>query len=296
MVWIILLKKVYKSDTHLIICGDINYFNDSKKKRELNNILNTYNLVSIIHFPRRITNKSRTIIDNIFLDTTKIINFETYSVPTGLSDHEAQMSEIYSHILKCNKSNYKVKTIRKVDLHSIKEFKDKLGEELWQNIFDNINGDVNSNFNSFLNTYLLIFYSCFPRIKTYYRKPTNQWITKGIINSCKRKKDLFYLLVKANNDEKLKNYYLRYSKILSKIIKVAKKPCYENKIIQAHNKIKATWNVIKSDMGINNIKYYKRDTDKNGEDSSLKIDAERFNDHFSKLLEVFLIKLSVTRI
>jgi hypothetical protein len=157
------IKKVYKSYVHLIICGDINinYFNDYKEKRELNNILKTYNLVSIIHFPTKITNKSRTIIDNIFLDTTKIINFETHSLPNGLSDHEAQMLEIYSHILKCNKSNYKVKTIGKVDLYSIKEFKDKLSEELWQNIFDIINGDVNSNFNSFLNTYLLIFYSFF---------------------------------------------------------------------------------------------------------------------------------------
>jgi hypothetical protein len=104
-----IIKKVYKPDIHLIACCDINYSNESKEKCELNNILNSYNLVSIIHFPTRITNKSRTIIDNIFLDTTKFINFETCSLSNGLSDHDAQTLEIYSHILNCNKLNYKLK-------------------------------------------------------------------------------------------------------------------------------------------------------------------------------------------
>ena len=164
------------------------------------------------------------------------------------------------------------------------EFKDKLSEELWQTIFDNTNKDANDIFNSFLNIYLQIFYSCFPKIKVYERESTNQWITKGIIISCKRKKEL-YLLMRSNNDEKLRNYYLRYSKILSKIIKAAKKLHYNNKIIHAHNKIKATWNVIKSDMGVNNNKADKRDIDKNCEEASIKINAENFNDHFLKIAE-----------
>jgi hypothetical protein len=133
------------------------------------------------------------------------------------------------------------------------EFKEKLSEELWQNIVDNTNKDVNNIFNFFLNIRLQIFYSCFPKMNVYERQPTNQRITKGIINSCKRKKEL-YLLVRSYNDEKFRNYYLKYSKILAKIIKTAKKLYCNNKIIYAHNKIKATWNVIKSDMGINNNK------------------------------------------
>jgi hypothetical protein len=95
---------------------------------------------------------------------------------------------------------------------------------------------VDSIFNSFLNTYLQIFYSCFPKIKAYERNSTNHWITKGILNSCKRKKDL-YLLTRSNNHVNLRNYYLRYSKIFSKVIKAAKKLCYNNKITQAHQYI-----------------------------------------------------------
>jgi hypothetical protein len=101
------------------------------------------------------------------------------------------------------------------------EFKSKLSEELWQDIFDNTIKDVNNNINSFLNIYLQNFYSCFPKIKVYEKQSTNQWITKGIIHSCKRKKDL-YLLVRSNNDENLRNYYSKCSKSLAKIIKLLK--------------------------------------------------------------------------
>jgi hypothetical protein len=194
------------------------------------------------------------------------------------------MLEIYLHNLNCNRLKYKVITIRKIDSNSINEFKDKLSEELWHNVFGNDSKDVDSIFNSFLNTYLQIFYSCFLKIKIYERTLTNQWITKGIINSCKRKKDL-YLLTRFNNDEKLKNYYLRYSKILSKVIKAAKMLHYNNKIIQSHNKIKATWNVIKSETGGNNSKYDKLNTNNNCEEYSLRINADNFNNHFLKIAE-----------
>jgi hypothetical protein len=52
-----------------------------------------------------------------------------------------------------------------------------------------------------------------------------------------KKKEL-YTLVRANNDKQLKNY-LKHSKILSKIIRTAKKLYYNNKILHAH-KTKAT--------------------------------------------------------
>jgi hypothetical protein len=180
----------------LIICGDINvnYLDKPKEKNELNDLLHSYNLDSIVQFPTRIANNSKTSIDNIFLDTTKLANFIISPFLNGLSDHDAQMLEIFINKLNCNKSNHKVKTIRKINEYSIKEFKDKLSEELWQNTFDNTNKDVNNMFNSFLNTYLQNFHSCFPKMKVYEKLSTNQWITKGIIISCKRKKDLFLLV------------------------------------------------------------------------------------------------------
>jgi exonuclease III len=91
-----ILKKVYKPDIHVIVYGDINvnYLDESKEKNELNDLLNSYNLDSIIQFPTRITNNSRTTIDNIFLDTTKFVNFKISALSNRLSDHNAQMLAI----------------------------------------------------------------------------------------------------------------------------------------------------------------------------------------------------------
>jgi hypothetical protein len=142
---------------HYINNNNNNFLDESKGKNELNDLLNSYNLDSIIQFPTRITNNSRTAINNIFLDITKFVNFKISSLSNGLSDHDAQMLEIYINNLDSKKSNHRVGIIRKIDKYSIMEFKDKLSEELWQNIFDNNNKDVNNIFNSFLNINLQIF-------------------------------------------------------------------------------------------------------------------------------------------
>jgi hypothetical protein len=150
-----------------MICGDINinHFIESKGKQELNNILNSYNLVSVINFPTRVKNNSRSAIDNIFLDSTQFGKY-TCSMVNGLSDHDAEMLELYVANLNTETNNRKTITIRKMDFNSINEFKDKLRSELWQNVFENVNNDVDTIFNSFLNTYLQIFYSCFPKKKS----------------------------------------------------------------------------------------------------------------------------------
>jgi hypothetical protein len=50
---------------------------------------------------------------------------------------------------------------------------------------------------------------------------------------------------------------MRYSKILSKVIKTAKVSHCNNHITRSNNKIKTMWSVIRSETGGNNIKYDK---------------------------------------
>jgi hypothetical protein len=81
-----IIKKNYKLGVQLIIWEDINvnYLIESKEKQELNNILNLYNLVSVINFSTRVTNNSRSAMDNIFLDSTQFGMYTTWSVVNGL--------------------------------------------------------------------------------------------------------------------------------------------------------------------------------------------------------------------
>ena len=53
-------------------------------------------------------------------------------------------------------------------------------------------------------------------------------------------------------DVTLKSQYKRYCKILTDVIKLAKKMHYNEIICKSKNKIKSTWNVIKNELGKGN--------------------------------------------
>jgi hypothetical protein len=69
------------------------------------------------------------IIDNIFIDITRVSNFMTSPKINGLSDHDAQTLEIYTKNFDCKKDSIKTKSIRQINKFTINEFKNKLGEE-----------------------------------------------------------------------------------------------------------------------------------------------------------------------
>jgi len=74
------------------------------------------------------------------------------------------------------------------------------------------------------------------------------WITKGIVISCLKKKELF-ILSKTLNDQRLIKFYKQYCAILSKVINAAKKLHNSNIIFKAGNKMKATWGIINREKG-----------------------------------------------
>jgi hypothetical protein len=73
-------------------------------------------------------------------------------------------------------------------------------------------------------------------------------MTCGIKISCQHKREL-YLTLRNSNDPDLKRYYKIYCKILSIVIKAAKKLHYNRLISNSNNKLKTTWNIIKSATG-----------------------------------------------
>jgi hypothetical protein len=62
----------------------------------------------------------------------------------------------------------------------------------------------------------------------------------------KHKRQL-WLISKDSNDINLIKYYKQYCKILARLITEAKRPKYNDQIINSTNKMKTTWNIIKSE-------------------------------------------------
>jgi hypothetical protein len=184
-----ILKHLYTPTLDLIIVGDINinYLVDSTRKRQLEALLKTYNLISIVNFPTRTQQKSATAIDNVFLDISKIGNYSISPITNGLSDRDAQ--SITLHSIGVSRTRKKGILIRKINAYSINDFILKLSHENWDSVFSS--DDVNGAFNSFLDSYLKVFNSSFTLKRVYTTKKNNNWITLGILTSCKCKRVLY---------------------------------------------------------------------------------------------------------
>ena len=126
-----------------------------------------------------------------------------------------------------------------------------LQKENWNNVLELNESDVDGKSLEFIKTLTNHFNTAFP-IKKFTISPKNNrsgnWITKWIINSCKRKREL-YKLCQITNDTELKTYYKTYTSILKKVICQAKLNCNRDFIMKAGNKGKAIWKVVKRETG-----------------------------------------------
>jgi exonuclease III len=157
------LNSLSKYSINLILAGDfnVNFMTDSIKRNHLTSLLETYNLEYIVTFPTRVTTRSGSAIDNIFLDRSKYNNFTIRPFYNGLSDHDALMLTLYTHSSKALKST-KTRIGRNYCMESIHNFKLNLSFESWESIFEPTNSnEVDIIFNNFLNVYLRIFNSSF---------------------------------------------------------------------------------------------------------------------------------------
>jgi hypothetical protein len=50
-----------------------------------------YNVIQVVNFTTRISNDKGMLIDNIFLDFTRLNRYSVYPMKNGLSDHDAQI-------------------------------------------------------------------------------------------------------------------------------------------------------------------------------------------------------------
>jgi len=88
-----ILNQLYTNSINIIICGDINinYLDNTNSKLQLDSLLLSYDWYSTADFQTRISNCSSTAVDNIFIGKFKDTNFTIKPLPSGLSDHDAQI-------------------------------------------------------------------------------------------------------------------------------------------------------------------------------------------------------------
>jgi endonuclease/exonuclease/phosphatase family metal-dependent hydrolase len=125
----LILHNLCKRNAKVIVCGDfnVNYMVDSFRQRQLDKLLRSFNLCSIVAFPTRIGPNTSTIIDNIFIDNQQYDRYEIFPVNNRLSDHGAQLLTLHlpSTIYKDNHTYY----TRNINNFTILDFQTKLSYE-----------------------------------------------------------------------------------------------------------------------------------------------------------------------
>lgn len=281
-----LLHFLCKYYSTIVICGDFNvnlkvspsdknYSSIHKKKIALLDLLSSFNMVQTIFDYTRITRKSKTLIDNIFINLKETCIGSNSEV--GISDHLAQRLK-FNHTMKSNDStNHVVRKSRIFNNESVSHFKTLLSSGNWSPGEHMSDDCLNTNFLSYFKT---CFDDAFP-VTTKKFKPSFKtgWLTSGIRKSSKTLRELAF---NARADEHSIPIYKRYKTIYRRVIRNAKIMSYESRILKARNPTKEMWNIIKE--GNNNNRKALHSINKlihNGKEfrdpSSI---AEILNDHF----------------
>ena len=158
----------------------------------------------------------------------------------------------------------------------------ELKDELWDQVMNTFN--TNENFNLFLDTSIKHFEATFPITYINHKNRQNNWISKGIRISCKKKRDLYTLCRNTRDNTQMTQYYKKYCRILNKVIKQAKRQYIHNIIASSFNKAKTAWRIIRENSGV--TPHLDIIDDLNCGNSILrnpKDIAHAFNNHFSNV-------------
>ena len=250
----VLLEKLNKENKSIFLLGDFNvdllkYDKNSLTNEFLDSLSSHFFLPNIV-LPTRISNNSKTLIDNIF---SNHISSDVISgnIAVSISDHLPQFSIIPDVFANCSqpKSNIFERDWKNFDEN---QFILDFSTTDWNSIIFRNDHDVNKLFEEFFKIFNILLDKHAPFKKINKRKlkfKQKPWITSSIQNSIEIKNKFFKKYINTK-DETLKHFfhekYKTYRNLLSTLLKRSKQSYYENFFNRNINDIKHTWKGIKS--------------------------------------------------
>lgn len=236
------LKRNVKN--HLII-GDynINILQNSNISQDfLNNFLENGYFPGFLNTtrPYDLANDSGTCIDNIFIkDST--ISTQAFKLNIPWPDHFPLFVNINKTFV--NREINKKDTDHRINYNKLT----KAAKDF--NWFQYQIDDPNEAINKLIEGIQKCVEKSKFEIKRNKNKPRNEWITKAILKSCRKKEKLYKKLKKDPRNEILRNEYKNYIKVFKKVCKDAKIK-HDKKLIENNSGNKRQlWSIINSKLG-----------------------------------------------
>ena len=247
-----LIKHLNKEKNHEIVIGidhnmDLLKTHLHPQTNEFLEINLKRNLLPTISKPTRITTKSATLIDNIFLSTKLQNNIESNIIMNDMSDHLPCLVVIKNQ-RKCMKESKTIISRLLTDNNL-----DKINEEL-----ANINWDkeltsdtIEEDFNKFHNKLCAIIDTYAPEKKrkiSAKKLVQDPWITKGILTSLNKQRK-FYLQMLELKTETSTNKYKAYRNKLKGIIRRSRIKYLHDKCAEFRQDSKRLWLLVNKLIG-----------------------------------------------
>ena len=255
-------------------------------------------LIPLIVIPTKINTKNDTLIDNIF---TNQFNSETVTgnLTVNFSDGHLPSFAIFpkqnqNHLPK--KHNIFVREKIGLNVEKRKNFIMEMAAIDMDNVI--VNDDADKSLNNLLSESNKIIDKYYPNKKLnrkQYKQTIKPWITQGILNSIKRKDNLYHKYTKCSNNIVKAEIHAEYKSLKNRItslIYFSKKQHYTQYFNQYSNNIKKVWIGIKN---IINIKTKDQNSpnciEVNKELITDNVDiSDNFNDYFSTVADNILAK------
>ena len=294
-----LLHNISLENKRLILLGDFNFnlLNASTDSHVIKfvDILSSYLLLPNINIPTRLTNTSKTLIDNIFCNFSDP-NSISGNIISSISDHLPQF--LLTPDIKANSKPINEYSYRDWSKFNREQFLLDYFEIDWNKTLKLHKQNVNTSFGFFITTINNLIDNHLPtkicKKKKYFDK-LKPWITPGIIKSMAIRDKLYGTYLHCKNPTKKLSFENRYKFYRNSIVNLcrASKNCYYSNFFNTNiNNSKKIWSKINS--LINNKS--KSDSAKcilinNVMNSNPASIAKAFNSYYSKVAESIRFKL-----
>ena len=287
----IAMNKITNENKHIYLCGDFNI--DLMKTGEDTHIDNFFEVITSnlliphIIIPSRVTNHSKTLIDNIFSNSINFSQGLSGNLTTSISDHYPQFLIIPTENPKTTKKH----NLFKRDFQNFDRinFVAEILNVDWNSVLSIEKGDPDNSFNMFdakINEILNKYVPLKKLNKKDFKYQLKPWISHGILNSIKRRDKLLRKYINEKDviiKEDLKYEYRKLRNKIVNLIRTGKRNHFQKHFTENANNIRETWKGIKSIINIKNCMKTYPAVMKNKNDlfTEPKNIAEGFNNYFS---------------
>ena len=253
------LSKIHKKRISCIVIGDINIdllkcTTSTATSSYINNIISS-GFIPLSVLPTRVTEKSITIIDHIYLfegnkGNSVLENCSTGTLVSDISDHFPTFI-IFKNPHKLN--NVSRPMIRIYNKWNNNNFRNMILKTNWQNEVNHLT-DVDTAYDKILLGITTAYYDSFPLVKMSKRAYSNKsWMTDDLKRSSRIKNQLYKKWISTNNLQD-KTKYLDCKRAFNKLLKKTQSEYYSNIFNSRINSTKYIWNQINEICSFKNKK------------------------------------------